>query len=167
VDLAQGLPAAVHAHGEDAPDVIVVASGSGGTAAGLLAAGWPVCAVRVGPRALTNRARLRHFARRGGAERLGTLHVEHGFLAGGYGQVDEPTLRAWEAGRAAGLPVETTYSAKALACALERARGGERVLFVQTASAVEASPAPPLPTALDALLLHLGPGSTARAERPD
>jgi len=165
VALGAALPAAVHAHGEDAPEAIVVASGSGGTASGLLASGFRVCAVRVGPRALTNRARLRHLARRGGGEQLGELEVEHGFLAGGYGHVDERTRGAWELGREAGLPVETTYSAKALACALERARGGERVLYVQTASAVEPPPAPPLPGGLsDALALH---GTSGRTARPD
>ncbi len=167
-ELGAALPGALLAHGERAPEVIVVASGSGGTAAGLLASGLPVCAVRVGPQALTNRARLRHLARRGGGEQLGELQMEHGFLAGGYGHVDERTHGAWELGRAAGLPVETTYSAKALACALERARGGEKVLYVQTASAVEPPQAPPLPGGLsDALALQGTQGGTARLNRAD
>lgn len=145
VELAQRL------EGVGDLDEIVVASGSGGTAAGLLASGVAVRAVRVGPRSLTNRSRLRHLARRAGAERLGGLEIDHGYIAGGYGQVDARTRGAWQAGILAGLHVETTYSAKALACALDRCRQGARVLYVQSASGA------PEPEAglLDASLAHL------------
>ncbi len=151
VELAAALPG--HLAALDAVvDEVVVPSGSGGTAAGLLASGLEVRAVRVGPRALTHRARLRHLARRAGADTLGELVIDSAYLAGGYGEVDERTQRALEAGRAAGLPVETTYGAKALACALDRARDGRRVLFVQTASATTPRCESPLVPALrDAL----------------
>lgn len=137
---------------------VVVAAGSGGTAAGLWAGGCRVRAVRVGPRALVNRRRLRSLGR-AAANRLGLaaadpglLTVDGGFAAGGYGKIDARTRAAWEAGVAAGLAVETTYTAKALAAALVRSEQGE-VCFVQTASdrAPDAG-GEPLPAAIEALM---------------
>ena len=158
VELACSLPAAMAAAGLEAPHAIVVASGSGGTAAGLLASGWPVHAVRVGPRALTNAPWLRGLARRAGAERLGHLQIEHGYRAGGYGRVDARTREVCALGRESGMPTETTYTAKSLACALDLARQGRRVLYVQTGSAVSPPAAPSLSAALvDALGLQPDP----------
>ena len=148
VEVAASLPRWMEERGMNPPSAVVVASGSGGTAAGLLATGWPVHAVRVGPRALTHRSRLRRLARGAGAQHLGVLQVEHDYRAGGYGQWDARTLEACAAGRAAGMPTETTYTAKSLACALDMARAGQRVLYVQTASAVPPRSGPPLPAAL-------------------
>lgn len=158
VDLGKALPGLLAEAGGPSPEAVVVASGSGGTSAGLLASGFPVHAVRVGPRALTNGAWLRKLARSGGAERLGPLTIQHGYRAGGYGRWDARTEEACAAGRAAGLPTETTYTAKSLACALDLAREGQRVLYVQTASAVSPPPAPGLRRELvDALGLHPRP----------
>ena len=136
---------------------VVVASGSGGTAAGLFAGGCRVVAVRVGPRALTHRARLvrlgRRAARRAGVASEGSLVVDGSYLAGGYGRTDQRTERALAWGRAQGWPMEPTYTAKALAAALDRVARGE-VVFVQTASGV-APPVPDkvLPAAIESLLV--------------
>lgn len=138
---------------------VVVAAGSGGTAAGLWAGGCRVHAVRVAPRALVHRRRLLRLGRQA-AEALGVgvpdadrLVLDGDWLAGGYGETDARTEAACAAGRAAGLPVESTYTAKALAAALQLARR-HPVVFVQTASA---SPghlplAAELPPALASLL---------------
>jgi D-cysteine desulfhydrase len=141
---------------------VVVAAGSGGTAAGLWAGGCRVVAVRVSPRAIVNRQRLRRLGRRAGA-RAGVsapdrhaLQIDARWLAGGYGHVDPTTRRAAELGRSLGLPLETTYTAKAFAAALEllATRRGP-VCFVQTASAPPTQPPPPdLPAELRMLCEH-------------
>jgi len=140
---------------------VVVASGSGGTAAGLWAGGCDVRAVRVGPRSLTHRARLMRLGTRAARYRSwpgqgGRLEVDGSWLAGGYGHTDRRTEEAMAAGRAVGWPMEPTYTAKALAAALHFA-GDRPVCFVQTASAVAPEVGDdsevPLPTPVRSLLL--------------
>ena len=136
--------------GAGAPDVIVVPLGTGGTAAGLLVglaiAGLAtrVVGVRVVPRIVANRTRVLHLARRTRAllaQRAGAalpplqadrLIVDGGSYGGAYGRETSDARHAAEELRMAGGPVvEPTYSAKALAVALTRARRSpdERVLF--------------------------------------
>lgn len=139
---------------------VVVASGSGGTAAGLWAGGCRVRAVRVGPRTLTHRARLLRLGRGAAYAWSGPcdlpsaarLTIDGSYLGGGYGVVDARTARALRWGHDLGLPMEPTYTAKALAAAWDRAAVGP-VCFVQSASSVAPPvPAHPLPPALEQLL---------------
>ena len=117
-----------------APDVIVVALGSGGTAAGLLTGlaasdlDVVVCGVDVGlgKRAsqllvkglATWLARRRHLADVGSnlAERL---YVEPDYLGPGYGRPTREGGRATEIAASCDLALDPTYTAKAFAKALE------------------------------------------------
>lgn len=122
-----------------APRRIVVPLGSGGTAAGLLlgthAAGLTaeIVAVRVVPRVVANRRRVLALARaaarlieRHGAERLEpaerALRVVHDYYGGAYGRVSERGALASErCARHSSAVVDSTYSAKALAAAIDLA----------------------------------------------
>jgi D-cysteine desulfhydrase len=148
-----------------APERVYVPVGSGGTAAGLLAgfamAGFDVevVGVRVVSRAIANTARVRHLARaalrlRGSDVRPGRLRWMHGYLGAGYGAVTPEAEAAVRTGTAAGLPMETTYSGKALAACLRELRDDAvDAVFLQTASGVELpDPVRSLPPELEALL---------------
>jgi D-cysteine desulfhydrase len=133
-----------------APDTLVVPLGSGGTAAGLMLglalAGLPtrVVGVRVVPRVVGNHRRVMRLAR-AAAVRFGELAgvaapeidedrlvVEQAQYGGAYARETDASRAALALVRAAGGPsLEGTYSAKALAAALARARTtpGERTLF--------------------------------------
>jgi len=133
-----------------APRRIVVPLGSGGTAAGLLlgtyAAGLPteVVGVRVVPRVVANRVRVLGFARatarfieRYTGESLAPparlLRVVHGYYGGGYGRVSDAGARAAERCADCGTaPVDQTYSAKALAAAIDitEAEGGPTLFWL-------------------------------------
>jgi D-cysteine desulfhydrase len=160
-----------------APARVVVPAGSGGIAAGLLvglrAGGLDavVHAVRVADRTWANRAALLGAARwvtrrlrAAGADLPDVdpsrLHVDHRWFGAAYGR---PTAAGDEAeivARHLGLPIDPTYSAKALAAAiaLTRAPGAGQVLFVDTANArpvgrlVPGGRVPPPPPELAALL---------------
>jgi D-cysteine desulfhydrase len=120
------------------PERLVVPLGTGGTAAGLALGlriaglGTQVVAVRVVPRILGRQSRV---ARLGNAtaalierltgERLprlgggrGNLRVEHAYYAGGYGRPLEGQRQADDVLQSAGIRVDDTYGAKALAAAL-------------------------------------------------
>ncbi|MGI8662458.1 MAG: pyridoxal-phosphate dependent enzyme [Acidimicrobiales bacterium] len=129
------------------PDEVVVALGSGGSAIGLsigfALAGWEsvvVRAVRVADALVTNRAVLATHAAGtlgilavgGWVPRRGQLTIDKRWLGGGYGEATAAGAAATEAAAALGLAVEATYTAKALAAALDAWRGAKRVLFVQT-----------------------------------
>jgi D-cysteine desulfhydrase len=150
VDAALELASQLARDAERVPDVLVAPLGSGGTVAGLLvgleAAGLPtrVVGVRVVPRVVANRARVMWLARRTAAllgrlsrtdaPRLepGRLEIEPGEYGGAYARETESARAAAAAVRAAGgPPLEGTYSGKALAAALARARRmpDQRVLF--------------------------------------
>jgi D-cysteine desulfhydrase len=145
--LHAGLELAEQVRGGElpAPRRIYVPLGTGGTAAGL-AAGLALAgidaelvAVRVVSRAVANGPaieRLAHgaLALYGAEARLGPIRISSDQYAGGYGRFDEAITRAVALGRDAGLPLETTYSGKALAACLAEHDGAD-VLFVQTASA--------------------------------
>ncbi len=136
--------------GTGPPDVVVVPLGTGGTASGLLVglaiARLPtrVVGVRVVPRIIANHVRVARLARRTHAllaERAATtlppldthrLIIDERAYGGAYGRETADGRRAADELRMAGGPlVEATYSAKALAVALARARSApdERVLF--------------------------------------
>ncbi len=162
------------------PDAVFVALGSGGTTAGLAvglaAAGVTskVIAVRVVPRVMANRTTLSSLIGRVVThlrqldERFpdvasvarGQIEIDSGEIGEGYG---EPTARGDNATRLArelaGLELEPTYTAKALAAALRHARdrfAKRRILYLHTSSSADLGPsvhdAPPLPRSLTRLL---------------
>lgn len=130
-----------------APDAVVVALGSGGTAVGLglglALGGWTeteVVAVRAADLAVTNTPVLKVLetgtaallAVAGWRPRPARISVEARFFGAGYGH---PTVVGDEAGSAGarlGVAVEPTYTAKSLAAAFDRSERGQRVVFVQT-----------------------------------
>ena len=129
------------------PDAVVVAFGSGGTAAGLALglalAGWrraTVVAVRVTDRLVANRATLTGLeaataallAAGGWRPRPTRLAIEGGWLGRGYGHPTGDGDKAAAAAAGYGLALEPTYTAKAFAAALQRWQEGQRVVFVQT-----------------------------------
>ena len=164
------------------PDAIVVPLGSGGTVAGLAvglaAAGCvvPIHGVRVTPRALVGRAFLLAQIR-GAIERLHSsddrfpritgvasslYRIEEDELGDGYGLPTPRSREAMRVAEAAGLHLDTTYTAKTFAHVLRlfrESRGGKklgRVLYVHTLSSAPLQPlverAPSIPHRLDKLL---------------
>ena len=150
VDAALELASQVARDGGAMPDQIVLPLGSGGTTAGLLVglaiAGAPtrVVGVRVVPRIVGNRGHVLRLARRTRALLVSLagaslppldasrLVIEHGAWGGAYGRETLEGRHAAERLRATGgPPLDGTYSAKAFAVALDRARraADERVLF--------------------------------------
>jgi D-cysteine desulfhydrase len=139
------------------PDVIVVALGSGGTAAGLVAGfaaeglATTVLGVRVVHPWLAGTLRTAALAalvaRRAGTRAApgalaARLHVETGFAGPGYGHPSTAGDRAVALAAGAGLALEPTYTAKAFAAALDRvARGRHKnVLFWHTFSSAPLAP---------------------------
>lgn len=136
------------------PDRLVVALGSGGTAAGLaLGLGiaglrtrvhavatveWPLATLRrvqglmLATRKLLNNHGLSHLARHDPA----TIQVDHQQIGPGYGIASQAALQAVQRAHAAGLTLEPVYTGKAfaglLAAALLGQCEGERVLFWNT-----------------------------------
>jgi len=135
------------------PDVVVVAAGSCGTAAGLVAGfataglGVEVCAVRVTPRVVASRRRIVALARgslalleRAGARPgpLGPVTVRHDAYAPGYAKPSpaaDAVMR--DVGAAADFRVEGTYTARALSVLRAPEFAGRTVLFWNTYSAVD------------------------------
>ena len=127
------------------PTDLFVALGSGGTAAGLLVglgmAGLStrLHAVRVVDRPFANRSIVLGLAR-SVARRLevqvdpGSLQVWHDEFGGGYGVETATGRAAMEAGVAAGLAVEPTYTAKTLSAALRHRGEGRVVCFLDSLS---------------------------------
>jgi 1-aminocyclopropane-1-carboxylate deaminase/D-cysteine desulfhydrase-like pyridoxal-dependent ACC family enzyme len=128
------------------PDWIVVASGTGGTQAGLVAGcvaeGWPsrVLGVSVARPAERGAAAVREVLE-GASEALGAepgpVDFRDGWTAGGYERVDGPTLDAVRSAARAGLVLDPTYTGKAFASLRDLTRTGEiapgsRVLFWHT-----------------------------------
>jgi 1-aminocyclopropane-1-carboxylate deaminase/D-cysteine desulfhydrase-like pyridoxal-dependent ACC family enzyme len=177
VDAARELASQVRAGELPEPDVVVVALGSGGTAAGL-AAGFArealntqVVAVTVTdpPRWVARRVRalakaaFEHDAKRSGRQASEVrLLVEASYLGGGYGHATEAGARALAVGADAGLTLDPTYTAKTFAAALDLVDAGRHanVLYWHTLSSapmdrwLEGAPAEDaLPPALRRLLL--------------
>ena len=139
------------------PDVIVVALGSGGTAAGLAAGALQhglrarIAAVQVVPGMLPRRSAF-SLARRlapdtsDSAALTARLHIVRDALGAGYGVPTEAGARAERLARGAGIVTEPTYTAKALAHALALVRDARgppplRVLYWHTLSRAPAPPA--------------------------
>ena len=138
------------------PAEIYVAYGSGGTAVGLAlglalaAVRCEVVAVRVATRLVGNARYGARLARRtfellSGRADLGPmpalrLRFEHGFIGAGYGHPTAAAEAAICRARASGVPLEPTYTGKALAALLEAAsrdRGGRTRLFLDTYSSID------------------------------
>jgi D-cysteine desulfhydrase len=150
VSAAMELASQLRLHPQLAPTEVVVPLGSGGTVAGLLVgfaiAGLParVVGVQVVPRIVANAGHVLRLARRTRAlvQRLtgealprldaGRLVIDRSAYGGAYGRETAEGRAATTAFAAIGGPaLEPTYSAKAFAVALRRARASpdERVLF--------------------------------------
>jgi D-cysteine desulfhydrase len=147
VSAALELIEAFAAAGWPPPDDVVVALGSGGSAAGLTIGlqlgGWrrtTVVAVRVADAIVTNRAVLAAHAvgtfallgMGGWRPRHGNIAIERRYFGDGYGHPSVAGDEAETEGARRGLALEPTYTAKAFAAALDRWRTGRRVVFVQT-----------------------------------
>jgi 1-aminocyclopropane-1-carboxylate deaminase/D-cysteine desulfhydrase-like pyridoxal-dependent ACC family enzyme len=169
VEAALELHAQVAAGELPPPDVIYVALGSCGTAAGLLCglrgSQVEVVAVRVVDRVACNAGKLRSLVGditfgllyRGMRARLTPLprwRIEHGFFGGAYGRATPESDRAVARAAEAGLRLEPTYTGKTMAALLADAESGrldgKRVLFWQTYNGVDLAP-----------LLAMGPGLKA------
>lgn len=146
------------------PDIVVVALGSGGTVAGLLAGlvsgGYEgkVLGVRIVPawisgrwnalalaRAVLNRVanELGNAGHRAVRAALGgRLHIATDYLGRGYGYATAAGERATTLAAEQGLVLEPTYTAKAFAAALDRVTEGgfKRVLFWHTFSSAPVQP---------------------------
>ena len=179
VDAAFELARQIDAGAMPAPDIIVVALGSAGTAAGLLAGiaaselsgtfgATRLVAVRVVSPVLMGRQRTLGLSFRAARHRklevswgeLGArLTVEPGFLGAGYGQPTAAGDRATELADSEGLALEPTYTAKTFAAVLDRVDKGEfaRILYWHTLSSAPLEPilidAPELPPELDRLFV--------------
>jgi 1-aminocyclopropane-1-carboxylate deaminase/D-cysteine desulfhydrase-like pyridoxal-dependent ACC family enzyme len=166
VDAARELATQVRAGELPEPDVCVVALGSGGTAAGLVAGleaeglrtrvvgvcvSQPPWVLRLVTlylaRACARRVRSAHAcarpARAGSRLRLRErLVVDRRFLGRGYGyETDEGRAATSDASRV-GLTLDPTYTAKAFACALwyVRSRAARVVLYWHTLSSAPTEP---------------------------
>ncbi len=135
------------AAGDDEPDDVVVALGSGGSAVGLAVGlalgGWRrarVQAVRAADRVVTNRAALAPLmagtlallAAGGAVVPPPRWRIDGRWFGRGYGHPTTAGEEATGRARELGLTLEPTYTAKAFAAALDGVARGRRVVFVQT-----------------------------------
>jgi 1-aminocyclopropane-1-carboxylate deaminase/D-cysteine desulfhydrase-like pyridoxal-dependent ACC family enzyme len=130
------LQAQLAEQGVDSLEAIVVAAGSGSTAAGILAgilrtgAARRVIAVQVAPNpALRSMivsqalyASWRYGQRANPLDALRSLSIDSAFIGQGYGHPSLPGEQASELARSFGLGLEPTYTAKAFAATLSWAR---------------------------------------------
>jgi D-cysteine desulfhydrase len=151
------------------PAAIVVAMGSGGTAAGLaagleheglrtrvvgVAISQPVFALELAARRLTYAtARAIGLSRGASTRAMARLEVDGGYVGDGYGLSTEAGRIARARAEAAGLALDDCYTAKAFAAALDCASSGPAapVLFWHTLSTV------PWPDGLDDATLDARP----------
>ncbi len=155
VDAASELAAQIAAGTMPEPEAIVVALGSGGTAAGLAvgleraALRTRVIAVAISEPAPLLAAMTLGLAKRTAAaaglsgrqtwSALRRLEIDRRFLGRGYGHVTAEGAAASEAALRVGLALDPTYTAKTFACALaSRARGP--ILYWHTLSSAPLAP---------------------------
>jgi D-cysteine desulfhydrase len=180
VDAAFELAGQIDAGAMPAPDLIVVALGSAGTAAGLLAGiasnggnvsslrATRLVAVRVVSPVLMGRQRALGLAFRAALHRqrreswielAARLTMEANFLGAGYGHATAAGDRATELAAREGLTLDQTYTAKTFAAALDCVdkSGAARILYWHTLSSAPLEPmladAPQLPPELDRLFV--------------
>ncbi len=137
------------------PDLVVVAMGSGGTAAGLaaglareglhrtrvvgVAISHPVSALSLASRRLAfATARAIGLSRRASLAAAARIEVDGAFVGRGYGHVTAAGSRATELAAREGIVLDPAYTAKAFAAALARAEASPSscVLFWHTLSTV-------------------------------
>lgn len=152
IDAAAELAAQVRAGQLPEPEVAVVALGSGGTAAGL-AVGFEQAGLRtrvLGVVVAPPTPVVRHLARRLaqktaalaglpvaiGVRASKRIDVDGQWMGRGYGHPTEEGRAATDVASEAGLTLDTTYTSKAFACALARAKSGNpgEVLYWHTLS---------------------------------
>ena len=152
IDAAEELAAQVRAGQLPEPEVVVVALGSGGTAAGL-AVGFEQAGLRtrvLGVVVAPPTPVVRHLARRlaqktaalaglpvaVGVRAAKRIDVEGQWMGRGYGHATEAGAAATEVARQAGLTLDPTYTAKAFAAALARAQTAKpgEILYWHTLS---------------------------------
>jgi 1-aminocyclopropane-1-carboxylate deaminase/D-cysteine desulfhydrase-like pyridoxal-dependent ACC family enzyme len=138
VDAAHELAGQVRAGELAEPDVVVVALGSGGTAAGL-AVGFEQAGLRtrvIGVAVAPPTPVLRHMARRlaqktaaiaglpvsAGLRAAKRIDVEGKWIGRGYGHPTDEGRAAMDVAGGLGLVLDPTYTAKAFACALQTSR---------------------------------------------
>lgn len=171
LDAATELAAQVRAGALPEPDLLVVALGSGGTVAGLLA-GLAHSGLRTRVLAVAVAEPIKAFAHKARAlakelvddplrqHVLGRLEIERRYIGEGYGYATDAGKRAQSLASGLGLLLDATYTAKAFAAALERvALGAERhILFWHTLSSAPVAPllrAAPLESDLEPSLRRL------------
>jgi len=153
------------------PDLIVVALGSGGTVAGLLAGlareslRTRILAVTVAEPAWLVERRLRSLTKRLVSAQLQSnainrLELDRTFLGQGYGHPSALGEQASAQAAKLGLTLDPTYTAKAFAAALARVSAGQErtILYLHTLSSAPFEPllvGAPDAAALSAALLHL------------
>jgi D-cysteine desulfhydrase len=155
VDAAHELAAQVRAGELAEPDVVVVAMGSGGTAAGL-AVGFEQAGLRtrvLGVAVAPPTPVLRHMARRlaqktaavaglpvaAGLRAAKRIDVDGKWIGRGYGYATPEGRAATEVAARAGLTLDATYTAKAFARAREESAARE-VLYWHTLSTAPLEP---------------------------
>jgi 1-aminocyclopropane-1-carboxylate deaminase/D-cysteine desulfhydrase-like pyridoxal-dependent ACC family enzyme len=165
VEAARELAAQVSAGDLPEPDVVVVAVGSGGTAAGL-AVGFEqagletrVRGVVVSPpvaivSALTRRvtratAKLAGLSSAAASRAAARITLDGSFLGKGYGHPTAASEAAIVAAAEQGIALDAIYTAKAYACALTARE--ENVLFWHTLSSAPLEEGDPLPPRLERL----------------
>jgi 1-aminocyclopropane-1-carboxylate deaminase/D-cysteine desulfhydrase-like pyridoxal-dependent ACC family enzyme len=181
VDAAFELAGQIEDGAMPAPDLIVVALGSAGTAAGLLAGiasaklsrasslsatrlvgvrvVSPVLMGRQRALALAFRAARHHKLEASWRELAARFTMEPAFLGAGYGHATAAGDRATDLAAREGLVLDQTYTAKTFAAALDRMeRGGvAHILYWHTLSSAALEPAlaqaPELPPELDRLFV--------------
>jgi 1-aminocyclopropane-1-carboxylate deaminase/D-cysteine desulfhydrase-like pyridoxal-dependent ACC family enzyme len=135
------------------PDLIVVALGSGGTAAGLLAGlavegmRSRVLAVTVAEPAwlverMTRRLAVRCAPEVARSELLARLEIDRRYLGAGYGHRTEAGSAATIAAASVGLTLDPTYTAKTFAAVLDRMTEGraKTILYWHTLSSAPMGP---------------------------
>ncbi|HSO31863.1 MAG TPA: pyridoxal-phosphate dependent enzyme [Labilithrix sp.] len=165
VDAARELAAQIEAGELPEPDVVFVAMGSGGTAAGL-AVGFEQLGLRtrvVGVAVSPPAALLAHLARRlaiktatlaglppaAGIRAARRIEVDGRWIGRGYGHATPEGQAATTEAARCGLVLDATYTAKAFAATLAHGRANpqEKVLFWHTLSSApsldDAAPIPP------------------------
>ncbi|MBS2012140.1 MAG: pyridoxal-phosphate dependent enzyme [Deltaproteobacteria bacterium] len=158
VAAARELAAQVRAGELAEPDVIVVASGSGGTVAGLavgleleglrtrvigVAVSDPVIVLRLMALRLARAtSRAAGLDRRAAARASARITIEGRYLGRGYGWPTEEGARATPLAAAGGVALDPTYTAKAFACAADLVRADPRrnVVYWHTLGAKGALP---------------------------
>ena len=171
VAAASELAAQVRAGELPEPDLIVVALGSGGTVAGLLAGlaregmRTRVLAVTVAEPAWLVERRLRSLTKQLACAQLRSnainrLELDRSFLGQGYGHPSALGEQASARAANLGLTLDPTYTAKAFAAALARVSAGQErtIVYWHTLSSAPLEPllvGAPDAAALSAAVLHL------------